>query len=206
MNKIGKSLIIRKILKILAMNDSHKLIERSLSSKEIFNGRLLHVFFDEVQLPDGTTSTREWIKHPGASAVVPLFRNGDVMLVRQFRYPMAQIFYEVPAGKIDTDENAGTTAERELKEEAGLECTSFDYIGHLYPGIGYSDEIIHLYIAWDIASFEQQVDKDEFLITERVPFREAVAMVHRGEISDGKSMVALLRAWHWWQKNGSFEV
>lgn len=188
------------------MNDSDKLVEQTLSSQEVFNGRLLHVFLDEARLPDGTTSTREWIRHPGASAVLPVFENGDVMLVRQFRYPMSQIFYEVPAGKIDPDENADTTAERELKEEAGLGCKHFEYIGHFYPGIGYSDEIIHLYTAWDITTAEQQVDDDEFLIKERVPFREAVEMVHSGEISDGKTMVTLLRSWHWWKKKGPFSV
>lgn len=188
------------------MNDTHKLIEQTLSSKEVFNGRLLHVYFDEVSLPDGSTSTREWIKHPGASAVLPVFENGDVMLVRQFRYPMSQIFYEVPAGKIDPDEEAGSTARRELKEEAGLTCSHFQYIGQFYPGIGYSDELIHLYTAWDIESFDQQVDEDEFLLKERIPFREAVDMVHSGEISDGKSMVTLLRAWHWWERKGPFVV
>ena len=74
------------------MNDSRKLIEQTESSKQVFSGRLLHVYFDEVRLPDGSTSTREWIKHPGASAVVPVYENGDIMLVRQFRYPMKQIF------------------------------------------------------------------------------------------------------------------
>ncbi|MGM0546645.1 MAG: NUDIX domain-containing protein [Bacteroidota bacterium] len=188
------------------MTDSDQLVERKLTSQKVFSGRLLHVYFDEVQLPDGTTSTREWIKHPGASAVVPIFENGDVMLVKQFRYPMSQIFYEVPAGKIDPQETADSTAERELQEEAGLVCQNYQYIGHYYPGIGYSDEIIHLYTAWNITSFEQQVDDDEFLLKERLPFNTAVNMVHRGEISDGKTMVALLRAWHWWQNEGPFPV
>lgn len=188
------------------MSDSHKLIERTISSQEVYKGRLLHVFFDKVQLPDGSKSSREWIKHPGASGVVPVFENGDVMLVRQFRYPMSQIFYEVPAGKIDPAESAGSTAKRELKEEAGLECRNFEYLGHLYPGIGYSDEIIHLYIAWEISLFEQQVEEEEFLIKQRVPFSEAVEMVHRGEISDGKTMVALLRGWHWWREKGPFKI
>ena len=188
------------------MNDSRKLIEQTESSKQVFSGRLLHVYFDEVRLPDGSTSTREWIKHPGASAVVPVYENGDIMLVRQFRYPMKQIFYEVPAGKIDPDEKAGTTAQRELKEEAGLVCKQSHYVGHFYPGIGYSDEIIHMYIAWDIQSFDQQVDDDEFLLKERLPFREAVEMVHRGEITDGKTAITLLRSWHWWESEGPFEV
>ena len=79
-------------------------------------------------------------------------------------------------------------------------------MGHFYPGIGYSDEIIHMYIAWDIQSFDQQVDDDEFLLKERLPFREAVEMVHQGEITDGKTAITLLRSWHWWESEGPFEV
>ncbi|SMO46673.1 NUDIX domain-containing protein [Fodinibius sediminis] len=188
------------------MNDSHELVERTISSKEVFSGRLLHVFFDEVSLPDGSRSTREWIKHPGAAAVLPVFENGDIMMVRQFRYPMGQIFLEVPAGKIDPCEEAGSTARRELKEEAGLTCEHYQYLGRFYPGIGYSDEIIHLYIAWDITSYEQQVDEDEFLLKKRLSFRKAVEMVHSGEIADGKSMVTLLRGWHWWQEHQPFSI
>ncbi|MFH5832119.1 NUDIX domain-containing protein [Halalkalibaculum sp. DA3122] len=188
------------------ISDSEQLVEKRISSKEIFDGRLLHVFFDEARLPDGSESTREWIKHPGASAVLPVFRDGDVMLVKQFRYPVAQIFYEVPAGKIDPGETADSTARRELKEEAGLTCQQFHYLGNFYPSIGYTDEIIHLYIAWEIEEFEQTVDEDEFLVKERVPFREAVEMAHTGEISDGKTAITLLRAWKWWQKEGPFEV
>lgn len=188
------------------MTDSDQLVERKITSQKVFSGRLLHVYFDEVRLPDGTTSTREWINHPGASAIVPIFKNGDVMLVKQFRYPISQIFYEVPAGKIDPDEDAEATARRELEEETGLSCQKFRYLGHYYPAIGYSDEIIHLYTAWNITSFEQQVDDDEFLIKVRLPFKTAVNRVHSGEISDGKTMVALLRAWHWWKNEGPFSI
>lgn len=189
------------------MNDRQKLVELTLSSKEIFKGKLLHVFLDEARLPDGSVSTREWFKHPGASAVVPVFKNGDIMLVRQFRYPVSQIFYEVPAGKIDSGENPDTTAERELKEEAGLSCQNFDYVGHFYPAIGYTDEIIHFYVAWNIEEkLNQQMDTDEFMLKERMPFREAVEMVYNGEITDGKTTIALLRTWHWWQQNEPFEI
>lgn len=188
------------------MNDTDKLIERTLSSKEVFKGRLLHVFLDEAQLPDDSTSTREWIKHPGASAVLPVFENGDVMLVRQFRYPVSQIFYEVPAGKIDPGENADSTAARELREESGLMCRQFEYVGHFYPSIGYTNEIIHIYTAWDIETHEQKAEEDEFLLKERLPFDEAVEMVYSGEISDGKSIVTILKCRHWWQKKGPFKV
>lgn len=188
------------------MNDSEKLVERPISSQKVFGGRLLHVFLDEVRLPDGETSTREWIKHPGAAAVLPVFKNGDIMLVKQFRYPMSQIFYEVPAGKLDPDETADRTAIRELREETGLVCQEFEYLGHFYPGIGYSDELIHLYIAWNIETLKQQVDRDEFLLKCRIPFREAVIMVHNGEISDSKTIITLLRAWHWWQEHAPFPL
>lgn len=182
------------------MKRAKELVEQKLSSKEVFKGKLLHVYYDQAQLPDGSQSSREWIKHPGACAVVPVFENGDIMLIRQFRYPMKQIFWEVPAGKIDAGEAQDTTALRELKEEAGLVTRDFRYVGHFYPGIGYSDEIIHIYLAWNLESMEQQTDDDEFVIRERIPFTEALDMVHSGEINDGKTAICLLRAWHHWQE------
>lgn len=181
----------------------HKLlVEQTLSSDEIFNGELLHVFRDEAQLPDGTSSTREWIKHPGACAVVPIFDNGDLMMLKQFRYPIKQIFWEVPAGKIDPGENQDETAARELQEEAGVAASHLEYVGHFYPGVGYSDELIHIYTAWGLHKVPQQTDKDEFVTRERIPFREAVRMIHSGEINDGKTVICLLRAWAWWHEQG----
>lgn len=188
------------------MNDLHKLIEQKLSSKEVFRGGLLHVFSDEVRLPDKTTSTREWIRHPGASAVLPVFEDGDVMLIRQFRYPMDQVFYEVPAGKLDPGEKPGRTAVRELKEETGLVCRQYRDIGHFCPSIGYTDEIIYLYVAWDVEIAEHHADDDEFIIKEKLPFKKTVEMVYSGEITDGKTMVTVLKAWCWWQQHGPFEV
>ncbi|MEX0719809.1 MAG: NUDIX hydrolase [Balneolaceae bacterium] len=188
------------------MNEHKLLVEKKIKSEEIFKGKLLHVFYDEARLPDGNTSAREWIKHPGACAVVPVFANGDLMMLRQFRYPVAQIFWEVPAGKIDPGERHNTTAMRELQEEAGVKTDDFAYVGHFYPGIGYSNEVIHIYIAWNLEAATQEVDDDEFLTRERIPFQKAVEMVHSGEINDGKTVICLLRAWEWWKKNGAFDV
>ncbi|MBO6523055.1 MAG: NUDIX hydrolase [Balneolaceae bacterium] len=182
------------------MNTAKELVEQKLSSKEVFKGKLLHVFYDEAMLPNKAVGTREWIKHPGACAVVPVFENGDIMLIRQFRYPMSQIFWEVPAGKIDTGESLDKTAFRELEEEAGLISDSFEYVGHFYPGIGYSDEVIHIYLAWNLKTVEQNMDEDEFVLKERIPFKDAIGMVHSGEINDGKTVICLLRAWHWWNE------
>lgn len=180
------------------MKDHKLLIEKNLNTKEVFKGKLLHVFYDEVKLPDGMVSSREWIKHPGACAVVPVYENGDIQMLKQFRYPMEQIFWEVPAGKIDKGEVQDKTAERELREEAGLTAENLEYVGHFYPGIGYSDEVIHIYIAWDLKKVPQKVDDDEFVTRHRLPFSEAIEMVHSGEINDGKTVICLLRAWKWW--------
>src|SRR6056297_3571733 len=188
------------------MKDHKLLVEKKLNSKVVFKGKLLHVFYDEVELPDGSTSSREWIKHPGACAVVPVYENGDIMMLRQFRYPMGQIFWEVPAGKIDAGEAQEETARRELKEEAGVSAENLSYVGHFYPGIGYSDEVIHIYVAWNLKSVPQEVDDDEFVTRHKLRFKEAVRRVHSGEITDGKTVACLLRVWHWWKKHSPFEI
>ena len=179
------------------MKDNRKLVEETQSSKKIFNGRLLKVYHDVAHLPNATIGSREWIKHPGACAVVPIFENQDIMLVKQFRYPVAQIFYEVPAGKIDLKEFPDNTAKRELLEETGLHCEQLFYIGHFYPAIGYADEIIHIYAATGLSQFKSDTDADEFLINKRMTFKEALQMISDGEINDGKTIICLYRVWHW---------
>jgi ADP-ribose pyrophosphatase len=132
------------------MAKNEELKEEPIHSREIYNGKLLHAFSDEVRLPDGSFSTREWIKHPGAAAVLPVFDDGSVMLLKQFRYPVGKVFNEVPAGKIDANEEVQQTAVRELGEETGLVCKNIHYLAPYYPAIGYSNEIIHLYCAWNL--------------------------------------------------------
>src|SRR5690554_2846744 len=188
------------------MKEHKLLVENTLKSHEIYNGELLHVFRDEVALPDGGNSGREWIKHPGACAVIPVLDNGDIIMLRQFRYPVKQIFWEIPAGKIDAGENTDSTAKRELEEEAGVTATELAYIGHFYPGIGYSNEVIHIYTAWNLQQTLQKVDKDEFVTKETMAFSKAIEMVHSGEINDGKTVICLLRAWEWWKQNGPFRI
>lgn len=188
------------------MKDHKLLVEKKLNSKEIFKGKLLHVFYDKVVLPDETNSTREWIKHPGACAVVPVYGNGDILMIRQFRYPLDQVFWEIPAGKIDAGEKQEQAARRELKEEAGVTAENLSYVGHFYPGIGYSDEIIHIYVAWNLGAGTQKVDDDEFVTRHKIPFKEAIEMVHSGEINDGKTVICLLRSWHWWKMHSPFEI
>jgi ADP-ribose pyrophosphatase len=185
---------------------SSLLKERPLTSEQVFDGKLLQVYSDEVELPDKTTSTREWIKHPGASAVVPVFEDGTIMLLKQFRYPARNIFIEVPAGKIDPGETADSTAGRELLEESGVECSHLVQVGSFYPAIGYADEIIYSYVAWGLKMHEQDADDDEFLLNYRIPFSKAMKMIQTGEITDGKTICTLLHASSWWKKNVPFDV
>lgn len=183
-----------------------KLREKKLTSKKVFDGKLLHVYSDEAELPDQTTSTREWIKHPGASAVVPVFEDGTIMLLQQFRYPPKKTFIEVPAGKIDPGENKKTTAERELLEESGIKCENIEEVGSFYPAIGYADEIIYVYTAWGLTEEGQAVDDDEFLLKYRIPFSKALEMIRTGEITDGKTICSLIQASMWWRENEPFKV
>ena len=171
------------------------LTETTLSSEPVFDGDLLHVRRDTVRLPDGQTSGREWIEHPGAAAVVPVDDQGRVVLVRQFRYPSRREFWEVPAGKLDTPVEAPLDlARRELAEEVQLAAERWTPLGVTYPAIGYSDEKIHLFLAEGLSDAAEQADDDEFVEPFRVPLAEAVAMARRGEIEDAKSCVALLLA------------
>ena len=184
------------------MQESKDLIEKQKHSEKVFSGKLLHVYYDEVILPDNTESSREWIKHPGASAVVPIFSNGDVLLVNQYRYPAKQIFLEVPAGKIDKGEDPHQTAERELKEETGATAKELYYIGHFFPAIGYANEVIHIYAALDLTFDEENTDADEFVEKKRIPFKQAIEMVHSGDINDGKTICCLLRAERFLKEQG----
>ena len=143
--------------------------EKKLTSKKVYDGKLLQVYSDRAELPDNSTSVREWIKHPGASAVVPVFEDGTIMLLQQFRYPPKQTFIEVPAGKIDPGEDKKTTAERELFEESGIKCENLEEVGSFFPAIGYADEIIYVYVAWGLTEESQNVDDDEFLLKYRIP-------------------------------------
>ena len=171
-----------------------ELNETTLASQLIFDGRLLKVYRDEVGLVNGGTSIREFIHHPGGVAVVALDRDGNVCLERQFRYPYKKVVTEIPAGKLERDEDPFNAVQRELREEIGAAAGRWDALGYLMPTVGYTDEMLYLYLARDLDFGETELDEDEFLESFRLPFDEALAMALDGRINDAKTLAALFRA------------
>lgn len=168
--------------------------EDTVSSELIFDGKVVKLYKDEARLEDGSVVSRELIKHPGGVCVVPIDQEGNVYLVKQFRYPFQTQLIEIPAGKLEYGEDPEQCGLRELKEEAGAECGRFDYLGKLYPTVAYDSEIIYMYLARDLSFGERDLDDDEFLDVFKVPFEKAVEMVMSGEILDSKTQLAILKA------------
>jgi len=170
------------------------LTEHCISSETMVEGSLLTLKRDLVKLPNGNLSHREYVIHPGAVVVVPVLANGRVVLERQYRYPLHQEFIELPAGKIDPDEDVLRTGQRELLEETGYTADEWVKLGLLHPCIGYSNEVIHVYLARNLSLGDHQRDEDETLEVFELEFEECLAMIGRGEITDGKTIVALYMA------------
>jgi len=169
--------------------------EKKFSSRVAYRGGMLQVNEDQVVLPDGGRGTREYVVHPGAALILPLFDDESVLLERQFRYPAGTHFYELPAGKFEPGEPGLETAKRELLEETGYVAGEWRALGKVFPCIGYSDEQIEFYLARKLEFRNaQQLDKGEFLETLRLPLAEALDWVRQGRINDVKTMFGLLLA------------
>jgi ADP-ribose pyrophosphatase len=168
--------------------------EKKITSRTAYRGGMLTVNEDEVTLPDGSTALREYVMHPGAAIILPLFDDGSVLLERQFRYPVGQHFYELPAGKLEPDESALETAKRELLEETGYEAAEWRELGCLHPCIGYSDERIDFFLARKLEFRGAQLDEGEFLETLRVSLAEGVDWIRCGRITDAKTILGLFWA------------
>lgn len=165
--------------------------EKFICSKPAFNGRLLHVHVDTVQLPNGNTATREMADHQGAIAVVPILPDGHIIFVKQYRYPMGTVMYEIPAGKIDPGEEPDQCAVRELSEETGYEAEQWEYLCAIATTPGFTNEVIHLYAAYGLHSHKQHTDPDEFIAVEAAPRSKVVEMIEDGTLFDGKTLAAL---------------
>lgn len=170
--------------------DSH-LIETGIDNLEAFSGRLLKVQVDRVRLPDGNEAIREYVRHPGAVAVVAVLDNGQLLFERQFRYPLRRVFLEIPAGKIDAGEDILACAVRELREETGYEAAKWDYLGVIHPCIGYSDERIEFFFAQGLSHVGHALDEEEFLDVIEMSVQDAYAATLDGRITDGKTIAGL---------------
>ena len=180
----------------------NSLDEKTINSRNVFRGNLLDVYKDEILLPNNNKSHREYIKHNGASAIVAIDNNYNVIMEEQYRYPFHKTILEVPAGKIDNlDSTPLETAKRELKEETGYKANKWEYLGNYIPTCAYSNEIIYLYLARDIYKTCNNLDKDEFLNIKIMNLELLIDMIYNNEIVDGKTQVILLKAYNYLKNN-----
>lgn len=168
--------------------------EDTLDSEQVFRGVLLDVRRDRVRLPDGSQSTREYIRHPGAAVIVAVRPDGQLVFERQYRYPLRRSFLELPAGKLDAGEDMLVCARRELREETGFEAAQWKHLGVIHLCIGYSDERIEVFLARDLRDVGNDLDDEEFLEVLALPVAEAEQAVLRGDITDAKTTAALFLA------------
>ena len=170
-----------------------QLIETTVSSDVAYEGKVFQVVVKDVELFDGSHSRREVVLHNGGAAIVAMDQDGQVYLVRQFRSPYEEVIYEIPAGKLEKNEDPKLAAIRELKEETGMEAGSVVSLGKMYATPGYCSEIIYLYLATDLKMGEGNPDDGEFLQVMKMPLQQALEMIDRNEIFDAKTMVGLLK-------------
>jgi len=168
--------------------------EEKVNSTVHYKGRIITLYNDEIKLPDGNAAYREYVKHPGGVCVVPLNFNGEVMLVRQYRYVYQSEIIEIPAGKRDSqNEDTLEGAKRELKEELGIEAENFYFLGELYPTPGYTDEVLYMYAATGLSFGDTNPDDDEFVVPEKMHIDTLTEKIMAGDIKDAKTVAAVLK-------------
>ncbi len=168
--------------------------EKTLSKKPIYKGNIIDVECWNVLLPNGKEATRDVVIHPGASVVIPITDKGEVYLVRQFRKPIDQESLEIPAGKLDKGEDPLACAKRELKEETGLDAKDIQHLIDIHSTPGFSNEVLHMYVAKELYEGEACADEDEFISAEKYPINTLVDMVVKNEITDAKTIIGILMA------------
>lgn len=163
--------------------------------KNIYNGKVVVLNVESVTLPNGARAELEIVRHPGASAIVPMKEDGTVVLIRQYRHAVGGFIYEIPAGKLDRDEDPLVCASRELEEEVAYRAARFELLTSIFTAPGFTDEVIHIYLATGLTQGRQKLDHDEVLDIVEVPIEKAIGMVQAGEIRDAKSIVGLQTAY-----------
>ncbi len=171
-----------------------ELFEKKINSKQIFDGVVVKLFVDDVELPDGKKAIREIVRHPGAVCVIPVDSDGNVIMIKQFRYPFSEVLLEVPAGKLEAGEDPYEAVKRELEEESGVVADKVEYIGTMYTTVAILDEKIHMYLATGLTYKNAHPDEGEFLEVVKIPLSTLVDMVMEGKIPDSKTQIAILKA------------
>ena len=170
-----------------------ELTEKTLNEEYIYQGRIIKVRRDEVELPNGHKSVREVVEHSGGVCVLPLTDKEEVIFVRQFRYPYKESIYEIPAGKREKGEDPLETGKRELQEECGVVAENYIDLGRIYPSPGYTNEEIYLYAATGLTEVEQNLDEDEFLQVTKMKLTTLITKIMSGEITDAKTIAAAFK-------------
>lgn len=170
---------------------SEKFKETQIESKLLYEGRIFNLYKDKVLLPNNNYSHREYLVHPKSVVIVPLFSNRDIILIKQYRYSVKDVFIELPAGKVDPGEKIEQAAMRELLEETGYDAQQLKWMNQFYPCAGYSNEEMHLYIAEDLSLKKQALDDDEFVQPMIVSYKEALKLVETGQITDLKTIASI---------------
>jgi len=176
------------------VDTQNRLVEKTVSSQIIYDGKIIKVTLEEVELPDGKIATREVVKHPGAVAVLALTDDGKMIAVRQFRKPLERTIVELPAGKLEPGEDPLACAARELEEETGYQASQYTHLSSFYTSPGFADELLHVYVATGLKPGPARPDEDEYVEVLELTLDEAHDLHQRGEIRDAKTVLALF-AW-----------
>ena len=168
--------------------------EKTIASEMIYDGRILKFKIDKVELPNGETGERELVEHPGGVSVVAVDDDENIFMVEQYRKPYERNLLEIPAGKLDKNEDIEVCGRRELEEETGYVAEKFEYLGECYPSVGYTNEIIRIFLATGLSKTSQHLDDDEFLNVYKLPIRDVIAKIMNNELADAKTVMGVLKA------------